>query len=708
VCAALTLLSARAAAVERWGGEVAREPGAVLLLPEAIQQVARVLSPDVEDGYSFLVGCVDPRSPLEAYEAHMLAFRLRQAGSEAEVFPAGAVPESRRFPTSLNDRLHGELRDAGSERFVTVAATTDEGQRHLEVAAYDVVTGHLRRSVSLPVSLPDYLAELVLARPARLAAADRLWLELFDALLAGTPVPNALPDAPAQVAEAAFFFDSGLWTQAAAGLEAVYAGRPSAGFARALMARQLAGEPSQAAALAEGVLRQYPDSGPVWALRSWLSLRQGRAEDAIMYLAEARLWGMAREGLYRYARGLIALEQDDTDVAGAELEGAAELVPDAHFTQVQLARFYRDRADLDRAIDAYRRATGTAGADERTWGELAVALEAAGRADEALEALRSGFAIDSGNIVVTRHLAALLKRQGQHEEAVELLRLAAEANPRNPNLIAAHGDASADVWKLDDAAAAFAEAAAVADRFTYGTVRLARVHRMRYEYAEARRLLRDLLAVEPEDAPARLEMARLLAEIGHTEQALDVLEPVAALPDREVDARLAMADVHLAADRPAEAVAAAQIAAAARHDAATYAALTRALLAAGDAATAENAGAAAVQRDPMSPEAHVAAGAAQLARGLVDEAAKSAERACTLDPYHVPALELAGDVESARGEFQRCSEFWQRALKLNPWSAQMHKKLSDVLAEELNDRWGSRRHHDRYLELKALRAEAGL
>ncbi|MCK4376329.1 MAG: tetratricopeptide repeat protein [Candidatus Brocadiae bacterium] len=57
--------------------------------------------------------------------------------------------------------------------------------------------------------------------------------------------------------------------------------------------------------------------------------------------------------------------------------------------------------------------------------------------------MRRAFRMRSAGPVITRHLAALLKRQGRHEEGLEVLRRAAEANPRSAVLLAAYGDAAA-------------------------------------------------------------------------------------------------------------------------------------------------------------------------------------------------------------------------------------------------------------------------
>jgi Flp pilus assembly protein TadD len=84
-----------------------------------------------------------------------------------------------------------------------------------------------------------------------------------------------------------------------------------------------------------------------------------------------------------------------------------------HFVQLQLARFHRNRAELEEAIAAYRRAARSPGATADTWSELAVALEARGDVEGAIAALRRGFQLDSADLALVKHLAGLLKSEAR-------------------------------------------------------------------------------------------------------------------------------------------------------------------------------------------------------------------------------------------------------------------------------------------------------
>lgn len=681
-------------------------PPSVLSLEEALAECSTALAALGEPGVEYVLGAARRTSLLEAYIVHMLRAHLELGGAAARRLH-GVPPAAESGPPEvLSNALLRELRGAKGDLFVHAGSAIEGGQRYLVAAAYDLRTGRQRASMRTPFHLSEALTPLPSGQPGRMGAADRRWLGLLDEMVA----PDG-PTAPERVrqlelAEADYFFEAGLWEMAGPAFRDAAAASASPHFVRAIFALQLADEGKEAVSLLESSLKEHPDSGPLWALRSWLSLRQGRPDDALLWREQARLCDMAHEGLYCHARGLIGLDEGDDEAAREGLTRAAELLPQKLFAQLQLARFHRNRAELDEAIKCYRRAVATPNPTADTWGELAMALEAAGEIEEAIRALRRAFRMRSAGPVITRHLAALLKRQGRHEEGLEVLRRAAEANPRSAVLLAAYGDVAAGMWQVGTAEKAFEDAITADGDYPYARVRRAAMLARRRRYREARSLLTNLLATEPDYHLARIRLGLLLGELRQTEEALSVLQDAATDPQYEVRAHLALVEVHLGAGQVEQAVARAQIAASARPDAQTFAALSRAFLSTGDADKAETAANEALEQDPLDPRAHVALGRALQARGQPDEARKQADRAVELDPYCVDALELSGALWQEARDFRRCAESWQRALALNPWHADLHRRLSDMLGPRLRDWTGTHEHHSKYVELERMRAEA--
>ena len=718
--AALALIAAAGgpvrAAANGAAAPAAEPPAPVVSMDDALGELAGTVADLGAAGDEFVLASSRPAGPLQGYVLCMLEVHLRELGCRLR--PLGrrlpvAAPGNGRSqnrngangpPEELPEPALRQLRAQGTDLLVLADPTTVRGQRYLRVCVYGLRDGRQRLLLKVPFHLTDPLAPLATGKAGRMDRADRLWLELFDhAFPPGERARDT--EARVQTAAADYAFASGLWTMAAPMLmDAATDGDRM--LARAIMARQLGGDADAATAALAAALKQHPGNGPLWALRAWVSLRQGDDQNAPLWLEQARFSDMTREGLYLYARGLIALEQKDETTARTELTEAADLATDVMFVQRELARFHRNRAELDQAIEYYRRAVASPGAAATTWAEMAIAMEAAGRTDEAVQALQTAFAMRSDSLAIARHLSRLLRRTARHEDALNVMRRATEADPFDAPLLTAYGDAALAMWRTDDAERAYRAAADADAGFHLAGVRLASLLARRGEYKAARALLTGLLAVAPEHHPARVELALIMSELGHHEEALAALQDAMTSPGHEVAVQLAIAQVHLNAGKPEAAVAAAQIAAASRPSAATYSALTRAFLVAGQADKAQAAVDAALLSDPSSAEATVAAARVALAKGDPQEAHAQVARVLQIDPYNAPGHELDGELWYEAEDFRRCAESWRRALALDPWNAELHRDIRDVLGEKLGDWDASRGHNDRYAELAAQKAEA--
>ena len=679
------------------------QPGAAVgPLRDVLVESAGALAAFVGRAETVALGETQGAPLLDAYVVRMLSVALKAEGVRAEPFPARLLGPVRESRAPLPPALLKALRNKSVATFVHLTALTDGGDRQLVAAVYDVGSGRCTLSLRKPFGLSQEMASL-LARPTRrMEPADASWLELLDAMF---DAPERGSAAALDVAEAQFMFESGLWEAAADRFEKLAPPGPDSRFLRVVMARQMAGQQEQAVRLTEQALRRHPDSGPLWALRSWLSLRAGQSGDALMWLEQARLSDMTREGLYRYAGGLTAWETGNEQEAERELKRAAVLLPAAAFVQLRAARFYRNRGRLEEAIVYYERALKGADATAATWAEMAVALQAVGEESRALKALERAFALRSDNVVVSRRLAALLRRRGRYDDALDMLRRAADANPQDPAVLSAYGDEAARTWRLDDARQAYESAVELGADYPYARVRLAAVLAAQQQYRPARRLLTALLATRPDYQPARIELGRIRGELGLLDQAVSLLEDAAVSAEYETAARRALATVYLNAGDAQKAIDCAQIAAQSGDDAETYAILSSALLAAGDLDKAEDAARAAIARDDRSAEAHLAMARVLRARGKSEEASAQATRALACNPYCVEALRTAGFIALDAGDFVRCAELWQRALALNPWHAQLHRDLSDVLGPKLGNWTATQEHLLKYVELEAKRQE---
>ncbi|MFO8006622.1 MAG: tetratricopeptide repeat protein, partial [Candidatus Brocadiia bacterium] len=520
----------------------------VLPLKDVIAQVAGALASLDDPGAVYHVGSRPDGPLLQDYAATLLAAHLRHRGFPAERVAYVGGGDGQDLPGCF---LH-VLRVEGAAVFVLPEASLQDGERRLRTVAYEVETGRELFSMERPFHLPAALEPLVAAKRERMSQQDRKWCRLFEEMF---PTANTTGfEEKVDAAEADFFYENGIWEPAGTRYLESTSPPPDVHFMRGIVSLQKAGRSQFAHAQLQDALNQHPDSGALYALGGWLMRRRNRAADALMMLEQARLVDMAREGLYVYARALSALEENDAEKAERLLTAAAEMLPEKLFAQVETARFFWNRSRLDEALHYYRRATGTEGCTAETWAELATLLDASDQPQEAVAALQQAFRLRNDSATITRHLASLLRRQGDYQGALEVLRRAAEANPCSAALLAAYGDGAAAMWLIQEAEAQFRRAAEVGQDFPYATARLAAVLALQRRYGRAQPLLTGLLARHPDYHPARLELARLLTEVEQFDEAESALNQVAKDPEHEAEARIALAELYLASGQPQEAI----------------------------------------------------------------------------------------------------------------------------------------------------------
>jgi len=170
----------------------------------------------------------------------------------------------------------------------------------------------------------------------------------------------------------------------------------------------------------------------------------------------------------RFEEAHNALKSGRRDAAAGALAELAALVagdPQNPVFRGELARAYRQRGDLDRAIPLYRQAAADAPADPEAWYNLAAALQEAGRAAAAREAIEQAVHLDPGrpeahNILGIVHLA-----EGKPEEARKELAIASSLDPRNATAWNNLGNVLRGLGRLDEAEAAYRRSAAIAPRY---------------------------------------------------------------------------------------------------------------------------------------------------------------------------------------------------------------------------------------------------
>ena len=642
------------------------------------------------------------QSPLDCYAAQVLPVHLRGLGWPDVRISGGLelnLPWGEGLPRQLPPRVEFALRDAASA-VVVKAETDDEGAGgELHVALYGLDRGRRQARASVRFSLPPGRRLLLSAPQDGWKAGDREWLELLDELFAPAPTDGMETAAGVALEEGLYLFRQGFWKEAAQRLAAV--SKPSANgrFLRAVMALQLCGQAQQARDAVQAALEKHPDSGPLYALRGWLLFRAGSPTDAVILLGQARVYDVAREGYYRYAEALLALEGKDSEKAEKALLKASELLPERAFPHSKLARLYWNKARLEQAVKFYRRAADAETENAGVWAELGMASDASGELDGAIEAFGKAFSLAPTRLHVARQLSLLLERKGEYVRALTVLHGAAQANPYDTAVLATYGDAAARRWLLDEAAEAFSAAVKSDQGFAYGKVRLARVLALERRYDEAEAALRQVLQEHPDYGPAVVALGQLLAERGRAGEAVSLLSAAAVEPEQQAPRNLALARAYLAAGRHDLAVRHAQIAVSASAGPDSYGALACIFLASGDLEKAQIAANNAIESGPKSGAAHLVMARLLHASGDRQKAIELCRQAVECDPFLAEAFRFWGQLYEEAEDYGRCAEMWKKALELDRWDAELHWRLAELLERRIRDRAGAALHYRRHREL---------
>jgi tetratricopeptide (TPR) repeat protein len=152
---------------------------------------------------------------------------------------------------------------------------------------------------------------------------------------------------------------------------------------------------------------------------------------------------MQARGLWRYARGALALRQGDLEAALSNLEKAVEAEPEvpeyrSNLGAVWLERARRGEAGASaKALEVLEAAVRWGPTLPDVFSNYALALQLAGRNELALKACDDALAIDPAHLGARFNRAAVLNAMGRHAEAKDALDAVLSQHPGHPAASAA-------------------------------------------------------------------------------------------------------------------------------------------------------------------------------------------------------------------------------------------------------------------------------
>ncbi|MCW3479687.1 tetratricopeptide repeat protein [Neisseriaceae bacterium JH1-16] len=274
-----------------------------------------------------------------------------------------------------------------------------------------------------------------------------------------------------------------------------------------------AGQPAQARATLQPVLKAYPDSPQLHLLMGLALVKLVQNDGALRHFGQAIALEPRMAEAY-VNRGIVLKNRGRLDEAQADLDRAIALRPDlaeAHYNRgnVRLARQQLSAAREDFA-NAVRLNPHYADALANL-GEL---LTRSGAFADALPLLQRAVALQPDRAESHDSLGNALSGLIRHEEAIAAYQTALKLKPRQPDVLAHLANALAECERYDEAAQCFDTLLQAQPRHAQGLNAKSHMLAAQGRHDEARQLLEQALEINPDFALAEFNLALLLLRQG--------------------------------------------------------------------------------------------------------------------------------------------------------------------------------------------------
>ena len=368
-------------------------------------------------------------------------------------------------------------------------------------------------------------------------------------------------------------------------------------------------------------------------------------------------------------RGNALAGLKDLDGAITEYEDAIALDPTKNVASSNLGMIQFAQGKREEAEETFRKAVASSPQSVTARLALANFLWASGRQPESEQAMKDALALDPKNIVANRALGLFYMATGRAAQAEPyFLSIANVSNSTVATLALA--DYYIAVKRYDDARRTLHDLTIHPDTFATATVRLASIHALEGDRAQAQARLREVLDKQPKDAPALLLSARLFFVDGKREEALTEAQAIIANDPASPMATQAYqlaGQIHTANDRVEDAIAAyEQVLKRAPRPLAADLALARLQQLQGDASKAATYAQEALSIDPGNPDAQTLLIRSHVAAGEIDKAKRELEPLQRAFPNSPTVADLVAFVQLAEKHLDAALGSYAKALQLAP------------------------------------------
>ena len=311
---------------------------------------------------------------------------------------------------------------------------------------------------------------------------------------------------------------------------------------------------------------------------------------------------------------------------------------------------------------------------------LGLSLIQSGQGGTGVAELEAAYKQDATQTQAGVALVGLYLRSGRVIKAVTVAESLVKQQPNNPNFFNVLGMAKGQAGDRPGAKAAFEHAVKLNDAFIAPKINLARLEIANKAYDAAASRLAAILKANEKNTEAMGELAVLSERRGQPAEAQRWLEKANDLAGpKEVQWGLALSDLHLRHDRPAQALESIKkVSGKLPNDLGVLLAYAKAQIAIRDLAGGKSTLTNATRVADYNPTSQVQIALLQLSANNVPGAAYSLEKALSTQPDFLPAQALMTEVELRQGDAAKAEKRARDIVVKHPKRAIGHSLLGDI------------------------------
>lgn len=400
-----------------------------------------------------------------------------------------------------------------------------------------------------------------------------------------------------------------------------------------------AGDPAGAQRILRPLIddRDTDDDATLLAMLGTAAVRSGDLAGGKTYL-QRLAQAQPDNAMARAQLGAVRLDLGEIEEGFADLEQAVSQDPGGRALAVLAISSLR-AGRLDKALEAAQKLTVDSPQSALGPTLTGIVSAASGKPEEARAAFQRARALDPNAPGAGFNLAAFEFKQGNPDAAHQILLETLENNPKDPQVLQRLGTLEALIG-----------------------------------HPAARSRFVELLALEPDNLPAKIALAQLHLQDGEPQRALDLTERLHRSDPGNLELGGVVGRAHLAAGRPQQAAAVFRSLIQAHPDAVPpRLALAQALMTAGEQGQARDQLEAVIEIDPGNDAAGLALARFASAEGDWQRAERML---ATLEPIAADTpevLELRGDIAVAAERLDEAASLYQKVLQSEPTGMRLIK-----------------------------------